>query len=381
MDSPFIYNRPVTGRSFVGRKTEAGILSNLLRAGENVVIYEPPKAGKDSLLQQVLYDLKLASVQYGIVSLSLLNVRTVNDFCLSLGSALLKPFGTTRDDYAQLATELLGGTHLLFDPQDYEATGRILSLGWDLDNEDLRAVLALPYRLARRSAKKLYVHLDEFQNVMLTEDGDRICRILQEVFKARKPDDGAASYIMVGSAVNAMKDIFEHRHLFARQAERVEFGEIDIKDLADSVNRGFLSSGKVLDRGLLMGACQLLKCNPYYINFFASICDSLAKGYITEATLNEALADLLSVHEARFRQIMSDLTTFQVNLLRAIVDGNDRFSGADVINRYKLNSSANVRRLKDALCKKEIITFDADELPHFLDPLFEYWVTKRYFAL
>ena len=52
-----------------------------------------------------------------------------------------------------------------------------------------------------------------------------------------------------------------------------------------------------------------------------------------------------------------------------------------MISRYKLNSSANVRRLKDALCKKEIITFDADELPHFLDPLFEYWVTKRYFAL
>ena len=381
MDSPFIYNRPVTGRSFVGRKSEVPILANLLREGENVVMYEPPKAGKDSLLQQVFYDMKLSSLQFNIASVNLLNVRSVADFCLVLGSELLKPFGTTRDDYALLAVELLGTTHFVFDPQVYEASGRILSLGWDIDDEDIRAVLALPYRLARRSARKLYVCINEFQNVMLTEDGDRICRIMQEVFRARKPEDGAASYILYGSAVNAMKEIFEHRHLFHRQVERVELGEIDVKDIADSVNRGFLSSGKVIDKGLLMGACQLFKGNPYYINFFAALCDSLSKGYLTEAILTEALSNLLAVHEARFRAILSDLTTFQVCLLRAIVDGNVKFSSSEVIHRYNLNSSANVRRLKDALCKKEIITFDADDVPHIIDPLFEYWVTKFYFGI
>ena len=65
MDTPFVFNRPVTGRSFIGRKTEVPILANLLREGENVVMYEPPKAGKDSLLQQVFYDMKLSSMQFG----------------------------------------------------------------------------------------------------------------------------------------------------------------------------------------------------------------------------------------------------------------------------------------------------------------------------
>jgi hypothetical protein len=40
-----------------------------------------------------------------------------------------------------------------------------------------------------------------------------------------------------------------------------------------------------------------------------------------------------------------------------------------------------VRRLKDALCKKEIVTFDEDETPIVLDPLFEYWVRKEYFNM
>lgn len=382
MDAPFIYNRPVNGRSFIGRKTEVPVLANLLRDGENIVMYEPPKAGKDSILQQVFYDMKLSGMQFNIASLSLLNVRSVNDFCLLFGSAVLKLFGASKQDYSVLVAELLGKTHFVFDDRVYENSGSLLALGWDLDDDDIRTLLALPYRLARRSGRKLYVCIDDFQNVMLTEDGDRICSLMQEVFKARTPDDRSrASFILYGSQVNAMKEIFARRKLFYRQVERVELLPIDSKDIADSVNRGFLSSGKVIDRELLLGACKLLHDNVYYINFFASICDSLSKGYIMEPVLLEALSDLLAIHEPSFRAIMSDLTTFQVSLLRAIVDGHTKFSSSEVISHYGLNSSANVRRLKDALCKKEIVTFDDEDVPHIIDPLFEYWVTRNYFGI
>ena len=46
MDTPFIYDTYVTGKNFIGRKTECNMLGNLLDKHENVVIYEPPKAGK-----------------------------------------------------------------------------------------------------------------------------------------------------------------------------------------------------------------------------------------------------------------------------------------------------------------------------------------------
>ena len=182
VDAPFIYNRPVNGRSFIGRKTEVPVLANLLRDGENIVMYEPPKAGKDSILQQVFYDMKLSGMQFNIASLSLLNVRSVNDFCLLFGSAVLKLFGASKQDYSVLVAELLGKTHFVFDDRVYENSGSLLALGWDIDDDDIRTLLALPYRLARRSGRKLYVCIDDFQNVMLTEDGDRICSLMQEVF-------------------------------------------------------------------------------------------------------------------------------------------------------------------------------------------------------
>ena len=163
--------------------------------------------------------------------------------------------------------------------------------------------------------------------------------------------------------------------------ERVRLSPVDEREMADHVHRGFLSGGKVVDKDLLMGACRLLKGQLWYINHFAAICDAMSRGYIMEPVLIDALATLIAVHEPRFQSMMNGLTTHQVNLLRATVDGVTRFSSADVIRKYELNSSANVKRVKDALMKKEILQFDAADVPSILDPLFEYWVRKYYFEL
>ena len=93
----------------------------------------------------------------------------------------------------------------------------------------------------------------------------------------------------------------------------------------------------------------------------------------------EALKTIVSVHEPRFISMVNDLTDHQLSFVKAILDGVVKFSASDVIEKYRLNSSANVRRVKDALKKKEIITFNEKDEPVILDPLFEYWITKIYF--
>ena len=93
----------------------------------------------------------------------------------------------------------------------------------------------------------------------------------------------------------------------------------------------------------------------------------------------EALKTIISIHEPRFYAIVNDLTDHQLSLLLAVLDGVTRFSASEVIEKYRLNSSANVRRVKDALKKKEVITFNEKDEPVILDPLFEYWVSNHFF--
>lgn len=376
-----MYNKYVTGQHFIGRKEDCAILGNLLAQSENVVIGEPFGTGKKSLVHQVFTKMKVSGERFSVGEMTALDIRRSEDFVKRLGTAVIRIVATTPDEYERIVNRYLEGTHFVFDRKAFADRDTILSTNWDLDENDLRAVLRLPYALAAERGEKIYLIVDEFQNVDLADDGELVFKLMEEVIDGAKAEGlRLFSYIFIGSQVNAMDDIFVKRHFFYRRATRLRLSKVDEREIVERIIKGFLASGKVIDRDLISGACRLFKCNLFYINHFTSVCDSLSKGYIMEPVLLEALATVIAVNRGRFIAMMNDLTTFQVSLLKAIIDGYSKFSTAEVIRRYSLNSSANVRRLKDALMKKEILTFVGEEgKPVILDPLFEYWLRNYYF--
>lgn len=380
MDTPFPYAQYVTGKHFIGRKADVTLLGNLLSQGVHVAVYEPPKSGKTSLIQQALYTMRLGGKAFTVGQFSALNVRTPEEFLLRLGATALKMMAFTTDEIRNLVQRYLTGTHFVFDPVAYSEHNQVISLNWEMDAEDVLALLRMPFRVAADRGDRMILILDEFQCLGLLEDPDVILRPLDAVLReeqARK----LCCFVFSGSAMNAMKAIFEGSSLFSRVVERVRLSPIEERDIVDHVQRGFLSSGKVVNPDLIVGVCRLFKGNVWYINQFASICDSMSRGYIMEPVLIDALDCLISIHEPQFVSIVSNLTMHQINLLRATIEGSIRFSSADIIRKYGLNSSANVKRVKDALMKKEVLFFDENDVPSLENPLFEYWVKKYYFEL
>lgn len=380
MDTPFPYAQYVTGKHFIGRKADVTLLGNLLSQGEHVAIYEPPKSGKTSLIQQALYTMRLGGRAFTVGQFSALNIRTPEDFLLRLGATVLKMVAFTTDEIRNLVQRYLSGTHFVFDPVAYSEHNQVISLNWELDGEDVLAMLRLPFRVAADRGDRMIMILDEFQCLSYLDNPDVILRPLDAVLREEQARR-LLSFVFCGSGVNAMKSLFEGSRLFSRVVEHVKLSPIDEHEIVDHVQRGFLSSGKVMNQDLIVGACRLFKGNVWYINQFASICDSMSRGYIMEPMLIEALDCLISIHGPQFLSIVSNLTTHQISLLRATIEGSIRFSSADIIRKYGLNSSANVKRVKDALMKKEVLTFDENDVPSFEDSLFEYWVKKYYFEL
>ena len=115
----------------------------------------------------------------------------------------------------------------------------------------------------------------------------------------------------------------------------------------------------------------------WYINLMASFCNARAIGYINEKTIRDSIEAVISLNEPRFRMVVADLTVFQMSFLRAVLRGETRFSASDVIEKYDLHSSANVKRVRDALMKKEILTFTNKDEPVVIDPLFEFWFRRK----
>ncbi|MBO5498844.1 MAG: ATP-binding protein [Bacteroidales bacterium] len=383
MDSPFIYDRYVTDKNFIGRRMERQILANLIRAGEHISIYEPPKTGKMSLVNQVFRDLRDGGTQFLVAFVDMLNVRTLEDFLVKFGSAVMKSMASTQDQFATIVSTYLADTHFVFDRMMYMTKEEVVSLNWTPDRNDIEQMLSLPQKLASANGIRYIVVLKEFQNLMNADEYDDVFKMMETQMKERdRQIPYPAVFIMTGSMVNAMKYIFEEKRYFWRQVNHVALSQVEQREIIEHLVKGFLSGmGKSFDRNLAMGACELFKSNLWYMNHLASICDALSKGFVTEAMMAGALESMISVHEPRFVNIVNDLTDHQLSLVRAVLDGVMKFSASEVIEKYHLNSSANVRRVKDALKKKEVLTFNEKDEPVIMDPLFEYWLRKFYFEI
>lgn len=377
MDTAFPYHQYVTGKSFLGRRADITLLGNLLTQGEHVAIYEPPRSGITSLVQQTLYSLRIQGRSFTVGQLSILNIRTAQDFLLRMGSTLIRMVASTPAEYKMLVQKYLADTHFVFDPLAFSESDQVLSLSWELDRADVLAMLRLPFRLAHDRGAHILLIVDNFHCITLLDNPDAILRPLSAVMK--EETERLFSFVLCGSGVNAMKSVFEGSILFHRLVERVRLSQVDEMEITEHVLRGFRAGGKVVDQDLIVGACRLFHGNLWYINHFASICDSLTRGYIMEPVLVDALDCLLAIHAPYFMDTVNDLTTHQVNLLKATLEGVTRFSSSDTIRKYGLNSSANVKRVKDALMKKEVLVFDENDNPSLQDPLFEYWLRKYYF--
>jgi len=388
MEAIFTYDTYVTGKKFVGRKDDVRRFINLLTSGENIAVYGEPGVGKMSLIQESLTEARLEGMNLNIAMVDFTRVRKLEDVLVAFASGVIKAFAGSPVEYSEAVDEYLDGTHFVFDRERYNLCGDVIAPNWTIDELDIQKVFGLPYVMISEKLRssqmfnapnepKLVVLVTQFQTVSLVKESFQLLKILE---KAVEESGRNCSFVFTGSLHNAMRDIFDIQKWFWRSVERFAISPVAATDIADNIYRIFQSEGKVIEKEVIINAAQLLRCNMRYVNHLFAIADSFSRGYVNKNDADSALQILISIHRLRFFSTICSLTDFQLSLLRAIMAGEVRFSSSSIIDKYQLNSSANVNRLKDALVKKEVVWFDEKDEPHVVDPLFEYWLAKEYFV-
>ena len=315
MESPFTHNSIATGNDFLSRKKDVSHLVSLISDGRHAVIYEPPRTGKRSLINMAADRLREISSSQ-FIHASLLNITDALDF-----------------------------------------------QSW------------LEHIASMNCGRNTAVCLEEFQNILRLDNWETLIHSMERLLQ----NDSGPVFIISGSGVNAMKYIFEERKLFYRLYERVTLSPIDEKSISDHIIKTFLRVGRVVEPEQVEYIYEITEGHPWYIWQIANSCFNLTKGYLSDSLLEEAISSLLYTHSIRYQEITEGLSRYQTYLLRAVFDGITRISSSEVISQYRLNSSANVHRLKEALTKKEVIVFDAQDVPRIIDPIFRLWLARFYF--
>lgn len=100
----------------------------------------------------------------------------------------------------------------------------------------------------------------------------------------------------------------------------------------------------------------------------------------TENDFLSACQDIIDQNTPLFEKQIESLTTYQMNFLRAIIDGvHSEFTTQEILHKYQLGSSANVSIIKRALVKKEIIEIEKHQVI-IMDPVMAMWLKRELYS-
>ncbi len=374
METLFIYNKFVTGQFFISREQELELFINMIKQRKHVLIYEPPKSGKQSLIQQGLVSLTKEGSDFTVVEVNLFNVRTKRHLLHKICYSVLDRIVKTNEEKEKLKEELCPEINKHLGKMNFRAEPETDIR--PIPDSVTKQILDLPQKVSEKYNIQLIIYLQEFQELLLQDNYYNTIKIIEESWSSQT----LPTYIITGSLVNAMKEIFEVHKFFYNFANRIKLDPLDLRSLSKFIIKNFHKTGRVVSKELSAKMYEITQGHPWYSQQLGDISYGLTRGFLSQQVLNQSFQSLLELHSYRYQLITSRLSRFQVNFLKAVMDGVTQFSSAEVIKYYGFNSSANVKRLKDAVQKKEILTKENGKWT-FLDPLFETWLKTVYFQL
>ena len=349
---PFAFDKIAAGNSILGRSEEIGaVVAALEKGGRGLAVYGEARSGKETIVTEAIEQVRARKHNLIVCQIDLFNVRTFDDFC-----------DRWRARMKECAVEVNRGALLPFEIS--------------IDEIAANKLFDLPGIIATEAAAQMVVYIKEFQNLLRAEDEDFRLEDLERSWSRQRQ----VNYLLTGSFVNAMKSIFVERRCFYGMCRTLELQPLGRREVCEYIRTTFLNYGRVIEMEEAMAIYEIAAGNMWYVKQLCANCYAMPAGYVNRKIVNQARDTLLSVHIPRFKQMLLDLTSNQMSLLRAITDGVQKLSSAEMVERYRLNSSANVARVKDALQKKEVITFDSEDNARIIDPLFAYWLRNYYFV-
>ena len=352
MDLPFSFDKIPAGASIVGRTGEiAAVMSALEPGGRSLAIYGEARSGKETIVREAIDLVRKTNPRLIVCEIDLISIRTAEDF-FTLWRKKMKSCAEAVNHDALLPFEIA------------------------IDDIAENKIFELPGIISNESGAQMVVYFKEFQNMLRVEDEQFHLETLDRAWSRQN----TVHYLLTGSFINAMKIIFEERKCFYGMCRTLEMQPLEKKLVCEYIRSTFLNLGRVIEMEEALAIYEISSGNMWYVKQLCANCYSLPAGYVSRTIVNQARNMLLAVHTPRFKQWLFDLTVNQINLLHAIVDGVRKFSSADIMEQYRLNSSAGVARSREALSKRELVTFDSEDNARLTDPLFEYWLRNYYFV-
>lgn len=372
-NKPFIFGVATSGDNFTDREQETARLLSNFTHGVNTVLISPRRWGKTSLVKKVC---KLAqSEKLKIVYLDIFSCRTDKEVYDALASAVLKQTSSKFEDLMENAKLFLSRISPKFTFGPDPMTDFSMSLELNSKNNDTDEILQLPEKIAQKKGLNIVICIDEFQQIAEFKDSKTFQKRLRSVWQLQQ----SVSYCLFGSKKHLMNELFEKKSLpFYKFGDSIYLPKISTVDWIAYICVRFESTGKNISKELAEQVCLAVDNHSSYVQQLAWLLWIYTQNNATEQNFADAHQDLIDQNTPLFEKQTENLSVYQMNFLRAIVDGvHSEFTTQEVMQKYRFGSSANVSIIKRALIKKELIETDNKQI-YLADPVMKLWFKQEF---
>ncbi|MBE6328708.1 MAG: ATP-binding protein [Bacteroidales bacterium] len=369
---PFIFGIATSGDNFTDRKKDTERLLLNFQHGVNTVLISPRRWGKTSLVQKVCH--LAQSDKLKVVYLDIFSCRSDKDFYDAFAAAVLKQTSSKLDEWLENIKLFLSRVSPKISIGTDPMTDFSISLEMNPKREDVEEILQLPEKIAQKKGFNIVICIDEFQQIAEFKDSKTFQKRLRTVWQLQK----SVSYCLFGSKKHLMNELFEKKSLpFYKFGDAIYLSKIGTADWVEYICSRFMVTGKVITKELAERICRMVDNHSSYVQQLAWLVWIRTDQLATINDLEAAYQDIIEQNTPLFEKQTESLTTYQMNFLRAIIDGvHSEFTTQETLNKYQLGSSANVAIVKKALVKKELIEVEKRQIV-ISDPLLAVWLKKE----
>ena len=370
---PFIFGVATSGDNFTDREKETARLLSNFQHGVNTVLISPRRWGKTSLVQKVCR--LTQSDKLKIVYLDIFSCRSDGDFYNAFAAGVLKQTSSKWDEWVENAKLFLSRISPRISLGPDPMSDFSISLELNPKSDDIDEILQLPEKIAQKKGINIVVCIDEFQQIAEFKDSKMFQKRLRSVWQLQK----SVSYCLFGSKMHLMNELFEKRNLpFYKFGDAVYLPKISTSDWVKYICGRFEATGKHISKELAEKICRTVDNHSSYVQQLAWLIWIQTKEVATDQNFEDAFQDIVDQNTPLFEKQTESLTTYQMNFLRAIVNGvHKEFTTQEVLQKYQLGSSANVSTVKRALIKKELIETEKQQVI-IPDPVMRIWLKREF---
>lgn len=375
METPFVFGKIASQEDFTDRVEETRHLLDNFKGLVNTVLISPRRWGKSSLVAKASDIYVKESDQNIVVHIDLFNCRTVDKFYETFAKEVISATNTAFEEFVSSSLKYLSRFAPNFQASD-PAGSYELSFGIDIRDKKMTfdEILDLPQAIAREKGKRIIVCIDEFQTIKDYDDSyDFQCSL-----RAHWQKHQDVAYCLYGSKRNMMIDLFaDSQNPFYKFGDLVFLQKISADEWVKFIVARFAETGKYISEDVANMISGMVECHPYYVQQLSQLSWFRTQIECTEDIVKDAFYSLCAQLSLVFSHIIDGLTPSQIGFLQAVADGMTSFTSQSVLTRYRLGSSANVKNIKQALEKKELIDIQPGRI-EIQDPVFKFWMLREY---